>query len=237
MQQVRVIATALAIMISAAAGQAGAAQRGESRATPRTPPSGWREATRSTLDMTLAGKHDEVIAVYEKWVARYPNFGEAHTMLCGAYEAKARELLAKRAPDAGFLALNLLEKAAVHARRAFELGEDPRTAIRGLIDIYGPLSLNRSDEQERVIREAVKRYPAEPLAHGEFISLLINKGDAIDAALSAARSAIPSAADARLEYAELLLQQAQRAREPYRAKLLAEVERLTAEAKKLPKRL
>lgn len=236
MKQVPVIVIALAIMTAATVGQAMATQRGESRATPKTPPAGWREAIRSTLDMTLAGKHDEVIAIYEKWVAKYPDFGDAHSMLCGAYEAKARDLLSKRVPDAGFLALNLLEKGAVHARRAFELGDDPRTAMRGLIDIYGPLGLDRPDEQERVIREAVKRYPAEPLAHGEFISLLMNKGDSIDTALTAARSAIPNVAEARLEYAELLLKQAQRAREPYRATLLAEVERLTAQAKGLPKR-
>jgi hypothetical protein len=235
MNHARVIVTALAIIISATAGQAIATPRGQSRATPHTPPPGWREAIRSTLDMTLAGQHDEVIAIYEKWVAKYPDFGDAHSMLCGAYEAKARDLLSKRVPDAGFLALNLLEKGAVHARRAFELGDDPRTAMRGLIDIYGPLGLNRPDEQERVIREAVTRYPAEPLAHGEFISLLMNKGERIETALTAARSAIPKVAEARLEYAELLLKQAQRAREPYRAMLLAEVERLTAEAKGLPK--
>src|SRR6266542_3679547 len=190
MKQARVTLIALATMICVTAGQVIAMQRGQSPAHARTPPAGWREAIGSTLDMTLAGKHDEVIAIYETWVAKYPDFGDAHSMLCGAYEAKARGLLLKRVPDAGFLALNLLDKAAVHARRAFELGDDPRTAIRGLIDIYGPLSLDRPDEQERAIREAVKRFPAEPLAHSEFISLLINKGDSIDTALSAARSAI-----------------------------------------------
>ena len=213
-----------------------AIQRAESRAPGQAPLPEWRQTLMSTLDMTLAGKHDEVIAIYEKWVAKYPDFGDARSMLCGAYEAKARDLLSKRVPDAGPLASKLLEKAAVQARRAFEIGGDPRTAIRSLIDIYGPFSLNRPDEQERVIREAVVRYPAEPLAHAEFIALLIKKGDPIDTALSAARSAIPAAADPRLEYADLLRDQAQTAREPYRAKLLAEVQRLTAEAGRLPRK-
>jgi len=236
MTQPHAVVIALAMVI-AAVGRPLATQRGDSRAATQTPPPGWSETLRSTLDMTLAGKHDEVIAVYEKWVATYPNFGDAHSMLCGAYEAKARDLMVKRVPDAGSLALKLLDQAAVHARRAFELGNDPRTAIRALIDIYGPLSLNRPAEQERAIREAVTRYPAEPLAHSEFISLLISKGEKIDPALQAARTAIPNVARARMEYADLLLAQAQHAREPYRTALLGEVERLAAEAKRLPKRL
>jgi len=231
MKQLRVFVIALAVLVPV--GQATARQRGEAA---QTPPPGWQEAMRSTLDMTLAGKHDEVIAVYEKWVAKYPNFGDAHSMLCGAYEAKARDLLSRRVPDAGSLALKLFEQGAVHARRAFELGSDPRTAIRGLIDIYGPLGLGRPDEQERVIREAVKRYPAEPLAHGEFISLLISKNEKIETALTAARSAIPDVAKTQLEYADLLSRQAQHVGEPYRATLLAEAERVTAAVKRLPKR-
>jgi hypothetical protein len=188
------------------------------------------------LDLTLAGKHDEVIAIYEKWVAQYPAFADAHAMLCGAYEAKARDLLVKRVPDAGALALQWLEKGAVHAQRAFELGGDPRTSMRALIDIFGPLSLNRPAEQERVIREAVKRYPAEPLAHGELIALLVSKGDNIDAALRTARDVIPKVGATRLEYAQLLLRHARRAAEPYRTQLLAEVEFITAEARGQQKR-
>jgi tetratricopeptide (TPR) repeat protein len=233
MKPPRLILFAVALMIAPVA-HSMATQRGVSRADPPPPPPGWRETLRSTLDLTLAGKHDEVIAIYEKWVAKYPDFGDAHSMLCGAYEAKARDLMVKRVPNAGSLAPKLLEQAAVHGRRAFELGNDPRTAIRGLIDIYGPLGLNRPDEQERVIREAVKRYPAEPLAHSEFISLLISKGEKIDTALQAARTVIPIAGKARLEYADLLLGEAQRVPEPYRTTLLGEVERLTAEAKRLP---
>jgi len=232
MKQLRVCMVALTVTMFVPVDQTMAGQRGKA---PQTPPPGWHEAVRSTLDMTLAGKHDEVIAIYEKWVAKYPDFGDAHSMLCGAYEAKARDLLSRRVPDAGSLALKLFEQGASHARRAFELGDDPRNAIRGLIDIYGPLALRRPDEQERVVREAVKRYPAEPLAHAEFILLLIGKGESIDNALTAARSAIPNVADAQLEYADLLSRQAERVSDPYRRTLLAESERVTAAAKQLPK--
>jgi tetratricopeptide (TPR) repeat protein len=232
----RLVLTALVLM-PAAASDALATQRGEVSPTAQATPAGWRETTRSTLEMTLAGKHDEVIAIYEKWVANHPAFGDAQAMLAGAYEAKARDVLVKRVPDAGVVALNLFEKAAIHARRAFELGgPDPRSAIRALIDIYGPIGLNRPEEQERVIRDAIRRYPAEPLAHSEFIALLIAKGDNIDRALAAARATLPTAAKTRLEYADLLLVQAQRAREPYRTALLAEVERITSAAQQPRKR-
>jgi len=46
---------------------------------------------------------------------------------------------------------------------------------------------------------------------------------------------IPNVAKARLEYADLLSSQAQRVGDPYRATLLAEAERVTAAAKRLPK--
>jgi hypothetical protein len=207
----------------------GGTQRSD--ATAQAVPPGWRDATKTTLDLTLAGKHDEVIAIYENWVAKYPRFAEAHVMLAGAYEAKARDLLVKRVPDAGAAALKLFEQSAAQLRRAFALGGDPRVVIRPLIDIYGPLGLNRPDEQERAIRDAVGRYPADALAESEFIGLLVTRGEPIDSALASARTALAKDPNARLEYAESLLQRAQRAPEPYRRQLLSEAERIIGKAK------
>lgn len=49
-------------------------------------PPGWSEAMRQSLDLTVAGKHTETIVMFEKWVAKYPNFFEARMMLGGAHE-------------------------------------------------------------------------------------------------------------------------------------------------------
>ena len=218
----------VAAIVTSQATARGATQRPDAA---QAPPAGWRDATRTTLDLTLAGKHDDVIAMYESWVAKYPSFAEAHVMLAGAYEAKARDLLVKRVPDAGGAAMSLFKHSAAHLRRAFELGGDPRTVVRPLIDIYGPVGLNQPDEQARAIRDAVGRYPADALAESEFIGLLVARRESIDAALTSARTALAKDPNARLEYAESLLRLAQRAPEPYRGQLLGEAERIIGKAK------
>jgi hypothetical protein len=168
-----------------------------------TPPPGWREAKSQALDLTLAGKDLEVVARYEKWVARYPKFAEAHFMLGAAHESVARATFGSRAPDALTTRAKHFEAAILHLRRAFEIakGRVPFDWMRGFIDIHGIIGVNRPAEYERLVLEAVKQYPAEPHAHAYVLELLAQKGEPLDAAARAARAAIPPGADARVDLA------------------------------------
>ena len=167
-----------------------------------TPP-GWREAKSQALDLTLAGRELEVVALYEKWVAQHPNFAEAHFMLGAAHESVARATIRSRAPDALTTRAKHFDAAILHMRRAFELAgrRAPFDWMRGFIDIHGLVGVDRPAEYERLVREAVTRYPAEPHAHAYLLELLAQQGHAIDAAAAAARAAIPKTADARVALA------------------------------------
>jgi hypothetical protein len=184
---------------------------GQTRAsTPvQAAPPGWSEAAQTMRALTLDGKDREVVAIAEKWVARYPEFAEAHLRLGGASESLARQLAGSRTPEAMANRTKLFETAAAHLRRGFDLGGGayPDATIRAVIDIYGAIGLNRPDEQEKVVREAVARFPAQPISHAEMITLLLTKGAApaiVDKALLAARASLPKTADARFEMASLL---------------------------------
>jgi hypothetical protein len=159
--------------------------------------------------MTIEGKDADVVAIYEKWVADYPNFADAHAMLAGAHESLGRAALRSRAPDAANTSTAQFEIVAVHLRRAVDLtaSSDAMTydPIRSLIDIYGPLGLNRPAEYERLVGEGLKRHPADPLAHAYVIAVLARKGDPIDGAARAARAAMPKTAHARTELAAVLM--------------------------------
>ena len=175
---------------------------------PQTPPPGWRELESKTLDLTLEGKDLEVLALYEQWVARHPDFGEGHFMLGAAHESVARGLRTSRAPDAQATRIKHLETAAVHMRRGLELAgpDDSFLTMRSLIDLYGFFGLDRPADYERLVREGVARYPAEPLAHGYLLQVLATKGEPIEAAARAARAAIPKGPGARVELAGALVQ-------------------------------
>ena len=86
----------------------------------------------------------------------------------------------------------------MHLRRGFELGggESPWITIRALVDLYELGALDRPDEQEKIARQAVVRYPAEPLAHAELITALLKRGAEPEAAkaVAAARAVLPKAA-------------------------------------------
>lgn len=168
-----------------------------------TTPPGWREAKSQALDLTLAGKELEVIALYEKWVARHPDFAEAHFMLGAAHESAARATIGSRAPDARASRAKYYDAAILHMRRAFELAgrRAPFDWMRGFIDIHGIVGAGRPAEYERLVREAVTRYPAEPQAHAYLLSLLAQQGQPIEAAAAAARAAIPKTAAARVDLA------------------------------------
>jgi hypothetical protein len=206
-----VVLTTVMILPGTAAGRSLANQGGAAHGSARGQPPGWSDTLGKTLDLTIAGKHGEVVAIYEQWVAKYPNFADAHVMLGGAYESLGRDALTTRASDAAMTALKYFEMAATHLRRAFDLGggETPSIAIRSLVDIYGPNRLRLPEQQAAVVREALEKFPAEPRAHGEYIKLLMAKGEkpeAVESALRAARTAVPKAAEPRIELAALLHQ-------------------------------
>jgi hypothetical protein len=172
-------------------------------APPQAPPPGWKAAMSQGLDLTVAGKDLEVVALYEKWVARHPDFAEAHLMLGAAHESVARSARANRVPDARATSAKYYESAIGHMRRGLELAGPtaPFDWMRGFIDIHSLIAADRPAEYERLIREAVVRYPAEPHAHSYLLSLLAQQGKPIDAAAAAARAALPKTAAARSDLA------------------------------------
>jgi hypothetical protein len=192
----------------AAASQNAARASGPRRESQASPP-GWSETLRKTTDMELQGRLAEIVPIYEKWVADHPNFADAHVMLAGVHEQLGKAALRSHAPDAANTSRAQFEMAAVQLRRAVDL--TPRTVpmssdpLRGLIDLYGPLELNRPAEYERVVGEGLERHPADPFAHAYAILLLARKEHPIDGAVRAARAAIPKTAHARAELASLLM--------------------------------
>jgi hypothetical protein len=192
----------------------GAGQAAPRAGRSRTPPPGWSELTRKTLDLTLEGKDLAVLAMYEQWVAKHPDFSDGHLMLAGAHESVARAMRTSRAPDAQATRTKHLETAAVHVRRGLELADpdDAFRIMRSLIDLYGLIGLDRPAEYERLVREAVTRYPAEPLAHADLLKVLATKGEPIEAAARAARAAIPKGPAARVDLARALVRSVRDAR-------------------------
>jgi hypothetical protein len=165
------------------------------------------------MDLELQGRMGEVVAIYEKWVADYPNFADAHVMLAGAHEQLGRAALRSHAADAATASTTQFELAADELRRAVDLTpaggsmrEDP---IVGLIDLHGPAELNRPAEYERLVGEGLRRHPADPVAHAYAITLLARRGEPIDSAVRAARAAIPGTAEARTELAGALMARVQ----------------------------
>jgi len=77
-------------------------------------------------------------------------------------------------------------------------------AIRSVADLYGPYGLNRPAEREAFVRDARRRYPSEPRAHSELVTLLLETGRNADAeaAVIEASRAVPSAG--RIELADSL---------------------------------
>ena len=160
------------------------------------PPPGWRDAMNKALDLTLAGKDLEVVAMYETWVEEYPNFGEARMMLGAAHESVAREARTGRYPRE--LRNKHYELAILHMRTAIEKAGSraPFDWMRSFIDIHGLIGVDRPVEYERLVRAAVKQYPAEPHAHAYLMALLAERSQPLEAAAAAARAAIPKTADA-----------------------------------------
>lgn len=204
-------------------------------------PPGWAETKSKTLDLTLAGKDLEVVAIYEQWVAKHPDFSEAHAMLGAAHESVARTMLTSHAPDVSVARTRHFEAAVLHLRRALELA-DPRDRqytfmiMRTLIDLHGLVGLNRPAEYERLVLEGVKQFPAEPFAHAYLLEVLAKKGEPIDAAARAARAAIPKGPGALVNLADILVRVVEdeaRLTPALATALLPEASRLVNEALKL----
>jgi hypothetical protein len=168
------------------------------------PPPGWKEVMSKSLDLSLAGKHAEMIPIFEQWVAKYPNFVEARMMLGGAHENLGRDMLVSGVPDARAKSVKHFEAAVTHFRRAMELPGADFTAMRVLIDVHSIVGLNRPAEYERLVHEGLKRYPAEPGAHAYLLALLAGKQAPLDGAVRAALAAVPKRADARATIAGML---------------------------------
>jgi hypothetical protein len=190
----------VALLVFAApqrAASSGAGQAAPQARQEQTPPPGWSETSSKERDLRREGKHLEVLAMYEQWVARHPDFGEGHFNLGTAHVGVVQALAKSSAPDARTTRMKHVEAAVVHMRHAVDLA-GPRfsfTAMLQLIDLYdknGVLGgLNSQPAQyERLVRESVTRYSNEPFAHALLLELLATKGEPIEAAARAARAAI-----------------------------------------------
>lgn len=197
----RMVSVVLSALVFVASVAPGGAQPAAARKAAAPPEAEWRAVKDKTLQLSIDGRDDEVVKIYEGYVAKYPDFGEAHGMLGGAHEALSRnpKFVARRAEH--------MQKAATHYERAFQSwsGDGAWVAIRALLDIYGPppLGLGRPERQRAVVLEGVKRFPAEPLAHTELIRMLAldDKPAEVDAAVRAARAAVARTAQAREDLA------------------------------------
>ena len=172
-----------------------------------TAPPGFREASDRALDLTIEGKDRDVIAMWEQWVAKYPKFREGRMRLAAAHESLARSIRSGKTPGAAGDVSRHYKIAVSHLSRAIEEagGAAPFDWMRSLIDMHHTvLGAGPQVEHERLVREAVKRYPAEPYAHGYVMVTLADQGQAIDAAAAAARAALPKTADARADVAGFL---------------------------------
>ena len=182
------------------------AQAPTTRATASTvSPPGWDATAAQLMDLELAGKLEERVAIVEPFVVKYPLFAEGHARLGGAHETVARGLM-RTDPTR---ARARFEIAATHLRRAFDLGGGryPDTTIRGLIDLY-EYALPSPDKWKATVLDALARYPAQPVSHWYGLQLLLRDGRAAELgpALKSARLAVPSTpSDARLELAELIV--------------------------------
>ena len=201
------VASLLVVAERSQAASSGAGPAAPQASRPQTPPPGWSETKRKGLDLMMAGKDLAALAIFDKWVAAHPEFGEGHLWLGAAHEGVARATFTSRAPDAPTTRTKHFEAAVLHLRRGLELA-GPDTSFmtrRSLIDLHGVIGLNRPTEYERLVREAVARHPTEPLAHAYLLQLLATKGEPIEAAARAARAALPKGPGARVALAGSLV--------------------------------
>jgi tetratricopeptide (TPR) repeat protein len=198
------MAITIVVTLSGSTSAAVAQTRAPGQVTRQAAPPGWSDVLRQTLDLTLAGKHAESIPILEKWVARYPNFVDARMVLGGAHENLGRDVLTSGAADARAQSVKHFEAAVVHFRRALDLPGADVMAMRVLIDVHGPVGLNRPAEHERLVHEGLKRFPAAPDAHAYLIDLLASQEAPLDGAVRAALAALPKGPDARATLAGML---------------------------------
>jgi len=201
--------TVVSFLVLAAPPQAASSGAGSTKpqaGRSETPPPDWLETRTKATRFEAEGKNAEMLALYVQWVAEHPDFGEGHFELGHAHEAIARVMMMS-GPDAQPTRQRHLEASALHMRRGLELtGPDaPFWMMRALIELHDHFGLNRPAEYERLVRESVVRYPAEPGAHAYFLALLASKGIPIKTAARAARAAIPKGPEARVDLAGALV--------------------------------
>lgn len=193
-------------------------------------PPDWTATVSKAKQLTVDGRHKDVIAVLTPVVHAYPKFADGHVWLGIAYEAMGREQAAA-GDRAG--ALKVLDTAVLHMNHGFELGggENPEITIRGLVDLLG--LLGRAEAREKTIKTAVARYPGLPVVHWYAVQLAIEEGAEITGSLRTARAGIPSTeVSARLDYAGYLAALVNHAPTSAKATLITEVNALCDEAAK-----
>lgn len=123
-------------------------------------PAGWNDLERKGVQMIIDGKAVEAVALFQKFVAANPDFGDGHSMLASAHSAAA-EALEEAGPGEAARRKRHLETAAIHYRRTLELTHVNRTLnLRSLAESYGPGGLNQPVEAEKYARLTLGAYPA-----------------------------------------------------------------------------
>ena len=173
-------------------------------------PPRWEATKTRVMDLGLESKNQEMVALLEPIVAKYPTFADGLFWYGAAHENLGRD--AQRSNPT--LAAKHFETAATYGRRAYDLGggENREALIRGLIDLYD-YALPRPETWKALVVDARTRYPAEPVVHWYFAQLLLkeDRSAELPAAFTAARAALPvTPPDARLSFASLLVGLAER---------------------------
>lgn len=139
-------------------------------------PAGWNDTLTRASRLLLQGKSVEAIALYEKAVQASPSFDAAHYGLAEAHLVAADALKPQGASQAAARRRHL-EAAAVHYRRAIDLGSGQNLmAMASLVTVYGKDGLNRLSEAEAFARQLVQAHPSTVVWHVKLAGLLFDQG-------------------------------------------------------------
>lgn len=120
---------------------------------------GWQAERTRALELRLAGKTAEAVAVLERAVKRWPAEADAHyelgdALLQATWEAEANEAAAPARAER-------LKRAATHLRRAMTLNQQYRQlALAKLVTVYDEDALNAPAQVETLARELQAMDPA-----------------------------------------------------------------------------
>ena len=160
----------------------------------------WYDAQRQAYTTGPDGKDREDVAVYERFLAKHPDYGPA-LLSIARYHQQAAATITDPSPKSVATRTRHLETASARFKRASEVATentDSEMALSGLLQTLSPSNLNRPAEAAAIARSAVKAHPASPGLAMQLLETIVPTPRAADAAtLRAAREALPATPEAR----------------------------------------